>query len=38
MAKQVLLDAGPLSMITHPRPKAEIVTWLKKPGFLRRGN
>ena len=28
MADIVLLDAGPLGMISHPRPTSEIVTWL----------
>jgi len=30
MPKQVLLDAGPLGMITHPRPNQAIVNWLKQ--------
>ncbi|MDP6355468.1 MAG: nuclease [Planctomycetota bacterium] len=30
MTKQVLLDAGPLGMITHPRPNPEIASWLKQ--------
>lgn len=30
MAKQVLLDAGPLGMITHPRPNQAIADWLKQ--------
>jgi predicted nucleic acid-binding protein len=29
MAKQVLLDAGPLGMISHPRPNEAIVAWLR---------
>ncbi len=29
MAKVVLLDAGPLGMVTHPRPNKDIVDWLK---------
>lgn len=29
MAKVVLLDAGPLGMVTHPRPNTDIVEWLK---------
>ena len=28
MAKLVLLDAGPLGMISHPRAKSDIVGWL----------
>ena len=28
MADVVLLDAGPLGMISHPRAKSAIVTWL----------
>ena len=28
MADAVLLDAGPLGMISHPRPTSEIVAWL----------
>ena len=30
MAKQVVLDAGPLGMITHPRPNREIADWFKQ--------
>jgi hypothetical protein len=30
MANVVLLDAGPLGMISHPRAKADIVSWLVK--------
>lgn len=26
----VLLDAGPLGMVTHPKPNAEVAQWLKK--------
>ena len=29
MPKVILLDAGPLGMVTHPRPNTEIVHWLK---------
>jgi hypothetical protein len=29
MAKVVLLDTGPLGMVTHPRPNPEIVEWLR---------
>jgi hypothetical protein len=29
MAKVVLLDTGPLGMVTHPRPNREIVEWLR---------
>lgn len=29
MTKIVLLDAGPLSKVTHPRPNREITEWLK---------
>jgi hypothetical protein len=28
MADVVLLDAGPLGMISHPRAKGDIITWL----------
>ncbi|MHB1423643.1 MAG: PIN domain-containing protein [Gemmataceae bacterium] len=28
MAKVVFLDAGPLGMISHPRPRSDIVVWL----------
>ncbi len=28
MTEAVLLDAGPLGMIAHPRPSVEIVEWL----------
>ncbi len=28
MAEVVLLDAGPLGMISHPRAKGDIVAWL----------
>jgi hypothetical protein len=30
MADVVLLDAGPLGMISHPRASAEIVEWLAR--------
>jgi len=30
MSDLVLLDAGPLGMISHPRATAEIVTWLAR--------
>jgi hypothetical protein len=30
MAKQVLLDAGPLGMVSHPRPNPDIAHWLKE--------
>jgi predicted nucleic acid-binding protein len=30
MAKQVLLDAGPLGMISHPRPNKAIALWLRR--------
>lgn len=30
MADLVLLDAGPLGMISHPRPSSEIATWLAR--------
>jgi predicted nucleic acid-binding protein len=30
MPKVILLDAGPLGMVTHPRPNKDIVNWLKK--------
>ena len=30
MAKQVLLDAGPLGMISHPRPNKAIADWLRR--------
>ena len=29
MARVVLLDTGPLGMVTHPRPNPEIVEWLR---------
>jgi predicted nucleic acid-binding protein len=29
MARIVLLDSGPLGMVTHPRPNLEIVNWLQ---------
>lgn len=35
MPKQVLLDAGPLGMISHPRPNQAIIAWLK--GLLSAG-
>jgi hypothetical protein len=28
MSKVVLLDAGPLGMISHPRPSPEIIAWV----------
>lgn len=28
MPDTVILDAGPLGMISHPRPTSEIVVWL----------
>jgi toxin FitB len=30
MANVVLLDAGPLGMISHPRPSHEIAAWLAR--------
>jgi predicted nucleic acid-binding protein len=30
VAKHVLLDAGPLGMISHPRPNKQIAEWLKR--------
>lgn len=30
MAKVVLLDAGPLGMVSHPRPTSEIAAWLAR--------
>lgn len=30
MAKVVLLDTGPLGMVTHPRANSNIVEWLEK--------
>jgi hypothetical protein len=30
MAKQVLLDAGPLGMVSHPRPNPAIADWLRR--------
>ncbi len=30
MPKVILLDAGPLGMITHPRQNTDIVEWFKK--------
>jgi hypothetical protein len=35
MNKPVILDAGPLGMIAHPRPNREIAEWLK--GLMRSG-
>jgi toxin FitB len=35
MVRVVMLDAGPLSMVTHPRPNTEIVEWLQ--GLLAAG-
>ena len=29
MARVVLLDTGPLGMVTHPRPNREVVEWLR---------
>ncbi len=29
MARVILLDAGPLGMVTHPRANPDIVDWLK---------
>lgn len=34
MTRVVLLDSGPLGMLTHPRPTRPIVAWLATP---RRG-
>lgn len=30
MNKPIMLDAGPLGRIAHPRPKPEIVLWLEQ--------
>ena len=30
MAKEIMLDTGPLGMITHPRPNPAIVDWFKQ--------
>ena len=30
MADIVFLDAGPLGMVSHPRPANEIVAWLAR--------
>lgn len=35
MSKVVLLDAGPLGMVTHPRKNPEVKMWLQQ--LLRRG-
>jgi len=35
MSKVVLLDAGPLGMVTHPRKNPEIKAWLQQ--LLRGG-
>jgi predicted nucleic acid-binding protein len=35
MSKVVLLDSGPLGMISHPKPNREIVDWVKN--LLRSG-
>jgi predicted nucleic acid-binding protein len=29
MARVVLLDTGPLGMVTHPRPNRDVVEWLR---------
>lgn len=30
MPKVILLDAGPLGMVTHPRPNKKIAEWLRR--------
>lgn len=35
MNRAIVLDAGPLGMIAHPRPNPEIETWLSQ--FLNAG-
>lgn len=30
MADFVLLDAGPLGMVSHPRPTSEVAAWLAR--------
>ena len=35
MSKVVLLDTGPLGMISHPKPNRDIVEWVKN--LLRSG-
>ena len=30
MVRHVMFDAGPMSMITHPRPNAAIADWFKR--------
>jgi len=35
MSKVVLLDTGPLGMVSHPKPNRDIVEWLKN--LLRSG-
>jgi hypothetical protein len=30
MNKPVMLDAGPLGKLAHPRPHPEITTWFKQ--------
>lgn len=35
MTKPILLDTGPLGMITHPRPNPELFSWLTR--MLREG-
>lgn len=30
MARVVLLDTGPLGMVTHPRPNTDAVEWLQR--------
>ena len=29
MSKIVLLDTGPLGMVSHPRPNRDVVEWVK---------
>jgi hypothetical protein len=29
MSKVVLLDTGPLGMVSHPRPNREVVEWVR---------
>jgi hypothetical protein len=35
MAEIVLLDAGPLGIVSHPRPTEEVISWLA--GILASG-
>ena len=30
MNRNIILDTGPLGKVAHPRPNAEVATWLRK--------